>query len=445
MARDDMSIDERYQYLRRMQTQYLQANRPQRQALLDQMVAYTGLHRKSVLRRLHSTVQRRPRRRERAKRYGAEVDTALAIIWESLDHPCALRLQPNLVRTGKHLARYGELTWSPTLEAQLARISVSSVARHLPSRPPEARARKAAAPLNRHQQALPAYRIPRDIPEPGHLELDLVHHSGPVTEGEYVYTLQLIDVATGWGARRAILGRSYIVVADALAHLFAQLPFPVRELHPDNGSEFLNAHLLAFLEREFAATHCSRSRPGCPNDNRLVEEKNASIVRRWIGDRRLDSVQQTRWLNTFYDQLYVYHNYFIPVLKQTAKAWQAPTTAHQGYVKRTHDPARTPLDRLCDLQDGAAGIECQALLKARAALNPRQLRRDILQALEHLSTYAGAVPGRVENVYQTLADPERFPEAGESVDKPPTGLPTDPPAPTTTETLVTPTIGKEAA
>jgi len=89
-----------------------------------------------------------------------------------------------------------------------------------------------------------------------------VHPSGPVTQGEYVYTLQLIDVATGWGARRAILGRSYIVVADALAYLFAQLPFPVRELHPDNGSEFLNAHLLAFLEREFAATHCSRSRPG---------------------------------------------------------------------------------------------------------------------------------------------------------------------------------------
>jgi len=421
MARDDMRIDERYQYLRRMQTQYLQASRKQRQALLDQRVAYTGLHRKSVIRRLHSVLQQQPRRRERAKSYGAEVDTALAIIWESLDHPCALRLQPNLVRVGKHLAC------------------------HLPSRPPEARARKTTAPLNPHQQALPAYRIPRDIAEPGHLELDLVHHSGPLTEGEYVYTLQLIDVASGWGARRAILGRGYIVLADALAFLFALLPFPVRELYPDNGSEFLNAHLLAFLEREFPATHCSRSRPGHPNDNRLVEEKNASIVRRWIGDRRLDTVQQTRWLNTLYDHLYVYHNYFVPVLKQTAKAWHEPTTTHSGYVRRTHDLARLPLDRLCDLQGADTGSQCQALLRAREALNPRQLRRDILRALDRLSSYPGAVPRHVENVYQTLADPDRFPEARDSVDKPSTGLPSDPPAPTTTETLASPTTAKEVA
>jgi hypothetical protein len=439
MATDEMSINERYQYLRRQQPRYAQADRVTKAQLLDEMVTYTGLHRKSLIRLMSEPIARQGRRRERDKTYGPEVDAALAIIWETLDYICPQRLQPNLVSTGQWLAQHAELVWSPTLEAQLATISVSSIGRHLPPRPPEQRRRKPAAPPNRYQQEIPVYRIPRDITEPGHFEIDLVHHCGERTQGEYLYTLQMIDVATGWGARRAILGRSYVVMADALAYLFAQLPFPVLELHPDNGSEFLNAHLLAFLDREYANAQRSRSRPGCPNDNRLVEEKNGSVVRRWVGDRRLDTVIQTRWLNTIYEQLYVYHNYFIPVLKQVDKEWLPPTTERQGYLKRTHDPARTPLDRLCDLDSPAYAAQCQTLRAAREEINPRRLRQDIEKMLARLFAYPGATPGQVENIYETLADPDRFPEAVaalravEPVDKPKSGLPTGPTAPTTTE------------
>jgi hypothetical protein len=449
MAADEMSIDERYQYLRRMQKRYQQADRERKSQLLNEVVAYTGLHRKSAIRRLSGSLERQGRRRERNKRYGPEVDTALAIIWETLDYICALRLQPNLVSTGQMLARHHELVWSPTLAAQLASISVSSVARHLPPRPPEERRRKPPAPLNRHQQEIPAYRIPRDIAEPGHLEIDLVHHCGESTQGEYVYTLQMVDVTTGWSARRAILGRSYIVMADALAYLFAQLPFPVLELHPDNGGEFLNVHLLAFLDREYADPQRSRSRPGCPNDNRLVEEKNGSIVRRWVGDRRLDTVMQTRWLNTIYEKLHIYHNAFMPVLKQIDREWRPATAERQGYVKRKHDLARTPLDRLCNLDSATYGAQCQVLCQQREAINPRQLRRDIEKMFDHLSAYPGADPDQVENVYETLADPDRFPEAVEAlravepVDKPNSGLPTGSTAPTTKK--IVPLSRKETA
>jgi hypothetical protein len=449
MATNDMSIDERYQYLSRMQSRYQQADRETKQKLLDEMVAYTGLHRKSVIRRLGGSLQRQARRRERDKVYQAEVDAALAVIWESLDYVCPLRLQPQLVSTGQLLAKHGELTWSPQLEAHLAQISVSSIGRHLPPRPPEQRRRKPAAPPNRHQQAIPAYRIPRDIAAPGHFEIDLVHHCGVSTQGEYVYTVQMVDVATGWSARRAILGRSYVVMADALRYLFAQLPFPVLELHPDNGSEFLNAHLLAFLEREYPATDPSRSRPGCPNDNRLVEEKNGSVVRRWLGDRRLDTVMQTRYLNTVYEQLHLYHTYFIPVLKQIDKVWMPPTSERLGYMKRTHDTAQTPLERFGALDDPAYAAQYQVMCQARDVLNPRQLRRDIEKALDHLFAYPNARPDEVQNVYETLADPDHFPEAVEAlravgtVDKPKSGLPTVPTAPTTT--VVSSFSGKEAA
>jgi hypothetical protein len=158
------------------------------------------------------------------------------------------------------------------------------------------------------------------------------------------------------------------------------------------------------------------------------------VARRRVGDRRLDTVMQTRWLNTIYDKLYVYHNYFIPVLKQLEKEWRAPTAERQGYVRRQHDAARTPLDRLCDSEANAYPDQCQALLQAREAINPRQLRQDIMQALQHLFAYPGAVPGQVENVYETLAAVES------------NGLPTDLTAPTTiTETVASPQTRKETA
>ena len=103
----------------------------------------------------------------------------------------------------------------------------------------------------------------------------------------------MVDVATGWSGRRAILGRSYIVVADALYYLSHQIPFPMRELHPDNGSEFLNAHLLSFLDEYYPQLECSRCQPRTPNDNRYVEQKNSTLERAFLGDVRLDTVRQT--------------------------------------------------------------------------------------------------------------------------------------------------------
>jgi hypothetical protein len=433
-----MSIDERYQYLKRMQSRYRQADRQTKKELLDEMEAYTGVHRKSLIRRLKSNLTRKPRSRERERSYGPEVDEAMLTIWEALDYVCPRRLQPSLVSTGELLAAHGELHWSPHLAEKLGAISVSTVRRHLPSAPTTHRRRKPKAPENRHQQKIPAYRIPRDIAEPGHFEMDLVHHSGAVTEGEYIYTLQLVDVATGWSCRRAILGRSYVVMRDALAYLLPRLPFPVHELHPDNGSEFLNDHVLHFLDHDYKQIFPSRSRPATPNDNRLVEQKNGSLVRHYLGDRRYDTVKQTRYLNTVYEDIERFHNFIQPVMKQIDKEWRPPNDTRKGYVKRTHDIPRPPVDRLCEIW-GKDTPKAQALLTQRAQINPLQLRRAIYRALDHFFAYPNAIPGHVENVFETLADPDRFPDipsalqAVDTGDKPDSGLTPVPTASTTTK------------
>lgn len=445
---EKMSIEERYQYLRRMQKRYRQADRQTKQSLLDEMETHTGLHRKSLIRLLNRKIQRRQRRRERGKEYGAEVDAALALIWEALDYICPERITPNLVATAELLAQHGELHLGPRLREQLAQISVSTVRRHLPRQPLPHRQRKPRAPQNRYQQQIPAYRIPRDIDEPGHFELDLVHHCGAATRGEYVYTLQIIDVATGWSGRRAILGRSYVVVADALQYLFQHLPFPVLELHPDNGAEFLNAHVLAFMAREYPAVHLSRTRPGCANDNRLVEQKNYSLVRAYLGDRRLDTVAQTRFLNTLYGKLGDFYNFIQPVMKQIDKQWLPATAERSGYLKRTHDTPRPPVLRLCTY---LPPLQAQPLLAQRVQINPLQLRRQIYHDLQHLFAYPNAAPHDTQDVFQTLANPDFFPQARaalrgvDTVDKPNHRLPTVPTPPTATAQSQPTHSGKEDA
>lgn len=436
MATDKkMTVDERYQYLRRMQTRYKRADRKTQTQLLNEMERHTHLHRKSLIRLLGHEVQRQPRRRERSKKYGPEVDAALLLIWQALDYICPERITPNLVSTAELLAQHQELSLPPPLRQQLEQISISSVRRHLPPQPLAHRRRKPTAPPNRYQQAIPAYRIPRDIDEPGHFELDLVHHCGDTTSGEYIYTLQILDVATGWSGRRAILGRSYLVVADALHYLFQQLPFPVREVHPDNGSEFLNTHLLTFFKQEYPAVKLSRSRPGHPNDNRLVEQKNATLVRDYLGDRRFDTVVQTRFLNTIYDKMHDYYNYIQPVMKQIATEWLPATDERPGRIKRTHDDAQPPVLRLCAYLKPK---QHPPLLDHRATINPLQLRTAIYHNLEHLFAYPNSTADEVQDIFQTLVNPDAFPAARaalgvvDTVDKPNRGLPTVPTTPTAT-------------
>lgn len=409
---EKMDIDERYKYLRIMQERYKQAEkRKEKQELLDEMERVTGLHRKHLITLLQQQkIKRRPRHRQRGKQYGGEVDEALAVIWEAQDYICAKRLKGVLVYTAEQLARYGEMRLSPQLKGQLESISASSIRRHLPKRTAYQAQRARKRFRNVHQQAIPIEPIPWDIQEPGHFELDLVHHCGDHVEGEYVYTLQVVDVATGWSGRRAILGRSYIVVADALYYLAHQIPFPYRKLHPDNGSEFLNANLLRFLKKHYPDLQPTRSAPGKPNDNRFVEQKNSTLVRAFLGDVRLDTVQQTRFLNRIYDQMHTYHNFIQPVLHQVDKQWVAHTDTAGGYTRRFHDVPVPPVVRLGN--SGSLSEEKRAdLLAQRDAINPLALRREIYADLQHLFAYPCAAPGESQDVFQTLAYPELFPEA----------------------------------
>ncbi len=401
-AEEKMTIDERFRYLRRMQKRYQKADREERGRLLDEMEAYTGLHRKSLIRLLHSSLERQPRQRQRGPTYGSDVVMAIRRIAQSLDYPCAERLQPVLVSMAERLATHGELILTPSLREQLGKISVSTVRRILVQIPRDKPRPLPRQPQDRNpwRRDVPMGRLPWDLREPGHLEVDLVHHCGLSASGEYAHTLQMVDIATGWCELEAILGRSYVVMQDAFLVILQRIPFPILEIHPDNDAAFFNAHLIRFWKQRIPHLVLSRSRPYHKNDNRFVEQRNGFLVRALVGNDRLDTVAQVQLLNQIYDRVWVYYNFFQPVMRLEKKEVM-PGEEGRSRVRRSFDQARPPLDRLCET--GCLSSQKQEeLLALRDRTNPLALREEIYGLLDDLFALPNAVPGVTESVFKTL-------------------------------------------
>ncbi len=399
----EMTIDERRKYLHKMRIRYWQVKeRSKRSQLLDEMEAVTGLHRKSILRLLRGELGRKPRRTQRGRTYGEAVEKAIRVIAHSLDYPCAERLRPNLVAMAQHLERHGELEVTAEVYEHLKWISVATVRRIL-QRGGQMTARIAYREQRRPApnpllQGIPMRRIAWNELRVGHFEVDLVHHCGGSASGQYVHTIQMVDVASGWSECVAVLGRSYLVMRDGFERILQRLPFAVRELHPDNGSEFFNDHLLRFWGNTLPGLELSRSRPYRKNDNRFVEENNHSLVRAYVGYDRCETVAQTRLINQLYECLWQYHNLFLPVMRLQHKL-SSPQS--NGRLKRIYDDARSPFDRLC--ASGTLTADKQAQLEAlRLSLNPCALRRQIEHLIEQLHTLPRSPNGSVEDVRLSL-------------------------------------------
>ena len=221
-------------------------------------------------------------------------------------------------------------------------------------------------------------RIPWETKEPGHFEIDLVHHCGAASVGDYVHTLQMVDVATGWSERVGIFGRTHRAMVGGSEKIVRRLPFPIRELHPDNGSEFINDHLLGFFGDRVKGLALSRSRPYHKNDNRNVEQKNYSLVRAYLGYERLDTPAQSMAVDALYDRMWLYYNLFQPVMHLESKE-----VLGENRIRRKWDEAKTPYERVLD--SGVLSEEQQARLTGLyARTNPRKLRREIHQIIETL-------------------------------------------------------------
>jgi hypothetical protein len=224
-------------------------------------------------------------------------------------------------------------------------------------------------------------RLSWQTTKPGSFETDLVHHCGTSASGDYVHTLQLVDIATGWSERVAIWGRSQQVMVKGFKKVQERLPFPITHLHPDNGSEFFNDHLIRYFGQAITGLQLSRSRPYQKNDNRFVEQKNNTLVRAYVGYERLDKGCQLVALNALYEQLWLYYNLFQPVMHLVGKE------VVNGHLHRKWDRAQTPYQRLLVSHILSSAQETR-LAALYTKTNPSELRKAIYNSVARLREYA---------------------------------------------------------
>jgi hypothetical protein len=367
------------EYTEAVRWRYLRAPKEEKGKILDEFTKVAGYHRKAAIRLLHRVSKvSTDKKRGRPRQYGVTVVGALRTAWEATDRLCSKRLQPFLPELLKVLRRQGESMISAEVEAQLCRMSPSTIDRMLKPwrRLGGRRPFSTTKPASLLKSSIPI-RTFADWQEdrPGFIEADLVPHCGESAEGFYLNTLSTVDVASGWSECVGVWGKGQERVGSAVHRVRQRLPFPLLGLDSDNGGEFINQHLFAYCQREQITF--TRSRSYKKNDNCYVEQKNWSVVRRLIGYDRYDSRAALEAFNRIYDLLRLYVNFFQPVMKLVTKA------RHGAKVHKVYDTARTPYQRTLE-----SGVLTEAKQQELAAtyhgLNPILLLKQINENLESL-------------------------------------------------------------
>ena len=331
-----MSLKSRREYLNKMRHRYQQANsRIEKTQIIEEVVNVVGFHRKYAITVLNQppASAKPPVKRNRPLKY-LEALPAIQAVWEALDYPCAERLHPVLLSTARALARHEELYLDETIIQQLSQISCSTLGRRLKRFQSPKRTTPRPKPSSRLKSEIPVDTYKWDETRSGALEIDLVEHNGGSALGHFAYTLNAVDVVSGWSRRRAVLGRGQKIVLQEIDFIFQQWPHNPWAFHTDCGSEFINQHLVNFCKKH--GLEFTRNRPYQKNDNAHIEQKNRQYVREIVGYQRYDTPEEVAWLNQIYALLDVYANLFLPMRKIIKKERQGAKT-----VKR-YDTARTP-------------------------------------------------------------------------------------------------------
>lgn len=366
------------EYAGAIRVRYVRADRKEKRVILDEFCRNTGYNRKSAIRLLRHPPKDSGVGRGRPKGYGVEVAEPVVRMWEIAGCICSKRLGSLIPKLVPVLERHGEMELSPEVREKVMGLSAASIDRLL--KPVRSRRPRRPYSQSPSPSSLRA-RIPvRTFSEwegvlPGSFQVDLVAHGGESSEGFYLNTLVAVDVCTGWSEFQAVLGKGKMRVGSGVHQIRQRLPFAMRELHSDNGGEFLNYVLYPWCQRE--GVRFTHGRPYRKNDQAYVEQKNGDVIRRTVGYDRYSSKEAYAQLNWLYRPLGLFVNFFQPIRKLVSKE-----RVGAKVIKR-YDVAKTPYERALEKggMDEATRKELEDLY---LSLNPVRLRAEIDTALERL-------------------------------------------------------------
>src|SRR5512136_2040373 len=368
-GRASMSPRSKKEYIETVFLRYKKATRPQKKVILDEFCRTLGYHRKHairVLRNFKRFTTPKPKQRGRRPLYKQEdILKPLKQIWLAANLPCSKRLKAILpLWLPGYVHLFGALP--PMVAEALVKISPATIDRLLkPARIHYTkRGRSTTKPGTLLRKQIPIQTNQWDESKPGFLEADTVAHCGESLLGMFAYTIDCVDIATGWTEQRAVWGKGETGVLQQIKDIEKMLPFPLLGFDCDNGSEFLNYHLLKHLTQRKNPVQFTRSRAYHKDDNAHVEQKNWTHVRQWLGYQRLDNPNVVPLLNDLYGHEWrLLHTFFCPSMKLLSKERIGSKTLNH------HDPPKTPYQRIAESPHISADTK-QLLSKQLETLNP---------------------------------------------------------------------------
>jgi hypothetical protein len=377
-----MSPLAKWEYMKTVYERYhlLKTSKADKGRILDEFCKTYRCHRKHALRLLNGPKpgDARPARAPRTSPYADHrFLEILEATWAASGYLCGQRLKPAIS------------LWLPAIRERFAlsaqeeqlmlNISAPTIDRRLKPKKFVLRRRIYGATrpglLLKHQ--IPIKTDSWDVDRPGFMEVDLVSHSGDCAEGLFAHTLNLTDIFTGWVERRCVLGKGQAGICQAIDDVRRELPFALLGLDSDNGSEFINAHLLKYCQTK-PKIQFTRGRPYKKDDNAHIEQKNWTHVRKLLGYARYDTQQVLGAINNLYrGELRLFQNLFQPSVRLVTK------TRVGSKLKRRYDAPATPLDRVTRHPLAIRDRSAQ-LVSARRQLDPFALSAAIESELNRI-------------------------------------------------------------
>ncbi len=361
------------EYLKQLQQRYEKANKNEKHIILDELTKTAGYERKYAINLLRSNYRHKvgPIKRPRKVIYTSSDAAVLEKVCELLAWINSKRLQPQIGLAIDSLVKEEELICPKEQKQKLVKISSATIDRLLTkhNKRPKVKGRSYTRSGTLLKSKIPI-RTFADWNENkvGFAEIDLVGHDGGVAKGDFAWTLNWIDIKSCWDEPIAVFNKAQVHVFAGIKTIRGRLPFPLLGFDSDSGSEFINDQLYRYSIQEKITF--TRGRPGKKNDNAYVEQKNDSIVRRWVGYGRYNTQEQVDTLNELYAVLRLYTNFFLPVQKLAKKERTG------SKIKKIYDKAKTPYQRVLEADDVSEEVK-DKLIKQYQTLNLVQLKRQV--------------------------------------------------------------------
>ena len=356
---------------------YLKADKKEKGDILDEFCRNTGYDRKYAISIFQAGCDYRRAAREgrkpRKKKYSGEVLAAAIRIWELLDYPCGKRLEPLLIPTLEAMMRHKEISVSEDIKSLLEKISAKTLDRRL-KKERQIRRLDRSRGTTRHgsllKSSIPIRITNWNTNDVGFMEMDTVAHNGGDPSGEFIYSLDMVEICSGWSEQYAILGKGERGIVSAVDNIKKGLPFSLSGLDSDSGGEFVNWHMVRYCDTN--KIFFTRSRPDRKNDNAYVEQKNNTHIRKQLGYGRFDTMEQAAAINDLYrHELRLFNNFFKPVMKICSKE-----KINNSVCRKKYDVAKTPYQRLME-HPRIAKEKKEEMQTLYLSLNPVKLKRAI--------------------------------------------------------------------